>query len=101
MASRGPKAMSDVLAELMARRGFARIQGAANYEAAWREAAGELAAKYTRVGNLRRGKLEVLVANSTLVQELTFQKIQLLETLEKLLPGEGIKDLRFRVGPVQ
>ena len=46
----------------------------AAYDAAWREAAGPLAAKYTRPGQLRRGTLEVVVANSTLVQELGFQK---------------------------
>ena len=47
---RGPKAIGEVLSELMSRRGFARVQSAAAYEAAWREAAGPLAAKYTRPG---------------------------------------------------
>ncbi len=50
---RGPTAIGNVLSELMARRGFARVQSAAAYDAAWREAAGPLAAKYTRVGALR------------------------------------------------
>ena len=98
--ARGPKAIGDVLSELMARRGYARVQSAATYEAAWREAAGPLVAKYTRVGLLRRGTLEVVVANSTLVQELGFQKTALLETLAELLPHEGIKGLRFRVGSI-
>ena len=48
MKTRGPKAIGDVLSELMARRGYARVQSAAAYDAAWREAAGPLAAKYTR-----------------------------------------------------
>ena len=39
-------------------------------------------------------------ANSTLVQELSFQKPALLETLTRLLPDERIRDLRFRVGPI-
>ena len=99
--ARGPQAIGNVLSELMARRGYARVQSAAAYDAAWREAAGPLAAEYTRVGQLRRGTLEVVVANSTLVQELGFQKHALLKSLAELLPDEGITGLRFRVGNVE
>jgi predicted nucleic acid-binding Zn ribbon protein len=98
---RGPKAIGEVLSELMSRRGFARVQSGAAYDAAWREAAGPLAAEYTRPGLLRRGTLEVVVANSTLVQELGFQKNALLKALANLLPNEGIENLRFRVGNIQ
>jgi len=98
---RGPEPIGDVLVQLMARRGFAGVRRAATCEEAWRRAAGELAAEYTRVGAVRRGTLEVLVANSTLLQELTFQKQALLEALGQLLPDERIRDLRFRVGAVQ
>jgi predicted nucleic acid-binding Zn ribbon protein len=96
--ARRPELIGNVLSELMTRRGFARVQSARTYEAAWREAAGALAAKYTCVGSLQRGTLDVIVLNSTLVQEMTFRKPVLLEVLNELLPEEGIKDLRFRVG---
>jgi predicted nucleic acid-binding Zn ribbon protein len=99
--SRGPQAIGNVLSELMSRRGYARVQSAAAYDAAWREAAGPLAAAYTRVGQLRRGTLEVVVANSTLVQELGFQKQALLRDLAELLPDEGIDNVRFRVGNIE
>lgn len=95
------KKMGDVLAELMARRGYARQQATANYEAAWREAAGELLARHTRVGVVRRGALEVTVANSVLLQELTFQKHAILGQLSRLLPDERIDKLRLRVGPIE
>ncbi len=98
--ARGPKPIGTILSELMARRGYARVQSAGAYAAAWREAAGELAAEYTRVGSLRRGTLEVIVVNSTLVQELTFQKPALLKLLGRLLPDERLENLRFRVGNV-
>lgn len=97
---RGPRAIGDVLAELMARQGFARVQSSEAFEAAWQEAAGELASRYSRAGRVRRGKLEVTVANSTVVQELVFQKPALLETLRGLLPDQKINDIRFRVGPI-
>jgi predicted nucleic acid-binding Zn ribbon protein len=98
---RGPQTIGNVLSELMSRRGYARVQGAAACEAAWCEAAGPLAAKYTRVGQLRRGTLEVVVANSTLVQELGFQKQALVKQLSELLPDHGITNLRFRVGNIE
>jgi predicted nucleic acid-binding Zn ribbon protein len=99
--ARGPQMIGNVLSELMSRRGYARVQSASAYEAAWREAAGPLAAQYTRVGPLRRGTLEIVVANSTLVQELGFQKCSLLQNLAELLPDERIENLRFRVGPIK
>jgi predicted nucleic acid-binding Zn ribbon protein len=99
--AKGPEPISDILAQLMARRGFARVRSAESFDAAWRTAAGEMLSQFTRTGSVRRGKLEVTVANSTLVQELTFQKSHLLKTLAELLPDEKIEDLRFRVGTVQ
>jgi predicted nucleic acid-binding Zn ribbon protein len=95
-----PQRISNILAELMARRGFARVQSTEAYEEAWRHAAGALAAQYSQVGALKRGTLEVVVANSALVQELTFQKAALVQKLASLLPNEKIRDLRFRVGTV-
>ena len=41
------------------------------------------------------------MANSTLVQELVFQKTERLETLTNCLPDEGIDDLKFRVGTIE
>jgi predicted nucleic acid-binding Zn ribbon protein len=99
--ARGPQTIGNVLSELMARRGYGRIQSAAAYDAAWREAAGPLAAKFTRPGQVRRGTLEIIVANSTLVQELGFQKSALLKCLAESLPDEGIKNIRFRVGNIE
>ncbi len=95
-----PVPIADVLSELMARKGFARVQSTRAYEAAWSEAAGEMLGGYTRVGSQRRGVLEIIVANSTLLQELVFQKQALLQSLSRQLPDEGIRDLRFRVGKV-
>jgi predicted nucleic acid-binding Zn ribbon protein len=95
------KKMADVLAELLSRRGYARVQATANYAEAWREAAGEMLARYTRAGTVRRGVLEVIVANSTLVQEITFQKQDILTRLAGLVPDEPINNLRLRVGPIE
>jgi hypothetical protein len=97
----GPERIADILTQLMSRRGFARVQGAENYRAAWNEAAGPLGAQYSRPGQLKRGTLEVVVANSALIQEFGFQKISILATLNRLLPDHNIKDLRFRLGAIE
>ena len=97
---KGPQPIGDILAELMARKGFARARAEEAYQAAWKDAVGEPVAQYTRTGKLRRGLLEIFVANSMLIQELTFQKADLLESINQKLPDEKIRDLRFKVGPV-
>jgi predicted nucleic acid-binding Zn ribbon protein len=99
-ASHGLRSMASVLGELMARRGLGRVQSAARCEEAWRAAVGPALAEQTRVGAVRRGKLEVIVAHSTLIQELNFQKPVLLETLLRQLPDQGITDVRFRLGEI-
>lgn len=95
-----PQAIGDVLGELISRRGYARVEAGEAFFAAWQTAAGESIARFTRAGGVKRGVLEVLVANSALVQELTFQKTGLLTKLRQALPQEKIKDLRFKVGRI-
>ncbi|GAF92482.1 unnamed protein product [marine sediment metagenome] len=95
-----PQRMADVVAGLMARRGYGRLQAAAVADEAWGEALGEKLARHTRPGAVKRGVLEVLVRNSAVMQELTFQKKKLIKKLLQLLPNEKIKDIKFRVGSV-
>jgi hypothetical protein len=95
-----PKPIADILAQLLARRGYAREQSAAVFAEAWNEAVGEPWNKFTRAGNVNRGSLEVTVANSTLVQELGFRKQHVLARLKQLMPEQSIRDLRFRVGSI-
>ena len=72
---------------------------AASYCEAWTKVAGGLA-KVSRPGLLKRGVLQITVNNSAAVQELTFQKRQLLRDLSEELPEQKICDLRFIVGAI-
>jgi predicted nucleic acid-binding Zn ribbon protein len=99
--ARRPKKIADVLAQLITARGYGRIQADADFTAAWQAAAGPALARFTRPGQIRRGMLEVTVANSTIVQELTFQKQRILAALQAALPDARLRDLRFRLGPVE
>jgi len=98
--ARKPKRIGDVVNQVMARNGYARIRSSADLAAAWQEAAGEFASR-TRVGRLQRGVLEVIACNSTVVQELTFARPALLATLARLAPDQPIRTLRFRTGPLK
>jgi|DewCreStandDraft_4_1066084.scaffolds.fasta_scaffold103560_2 predicted nucleic acid-binding Zn ribbon protein len=93
--------LSEVLAELFARRGYARVQAGLALAQAWQKAAGNRLAAGTRPGRVRGGCLEVLVQHSALLQELAFEKQAILQRLAALLPAEGIRDLRWRVGDLQ
>jgi predicted nucleic acid-binding Zn ribbon protein len=44
--------------------------------------------------------LEVLVAHSALLQELSFRKEELLEALRRQIPEEPVREIRFRLGSV-
>jgi len=98
--ARRPKKIADVVAQLIAQRGYGRIDANEQLTDVWAAAAGEPLATYSRPGKLRRGTLEVTVTNSTIMQEFTFQKQRILAELGRALPDAKIRDLRFRVGTI-
>src|SRR3954447_18325095 len=98
---RGPKPLAEILGELFAARGFGRLRALKELEDAWAAAVGEPGCRQTRVGEVRRGVLNVTVAHSTLLEELSaFQKPMLLEALRRDAPATVVHDIRFRVGPI-
>ena len=91
--------MGDLLPELMARRGYSRSITQDKYLEAWRTAAGTLFDD-SRPGILKRGVLEIVTRNSTVLQELSFQRRHLLKAICQLMPEQKIRDLRFVVGQI-
>ena len=98
--ARKPKRIADVVAQVVTARGYGRGQSLENLAAAWRKAAGEALARFSSPGGFKRGVLEVTVTSSTIVQELGFQKQQILAALRAVLPDAKLRDLRFRVGAI-
>ena len=98
---RSPKKIGSVLAQLVSRRGYAQIKAAGERDEAWQKVVGDQFARMTQVGALRCGVLEVLVANSLVMQELTFRKEELLADLQQALPQDGVKQLKFKVGRIE
>jgi predicted nucleic acid-binding Zn ribbon protein len=96
-----PKRIGSIVADLVARRGYARVISTSTCGKIWVQAAGDQLARFSRAGQVKRGVLEVTVANSIMMQELSFQKNNLVRKLAELLPDENIRDLRFRVGKIE
>ncbi len=98
---RGPRPLSDILGELFTVRGYGRLRARQELEDAWNAAVGEPCCRQTRLGEVRRGVLNVTVAHSTLLEELAaFRKPALLAALRSGAPATTIHDIRFRVGAV-
>lgn len=97
---RAPKRIADVISRLMARKGYAQLQQGLEWENVWLEAAGGRLARDSRVGRTNRGVLEITVRNSSVLQELTFQKRKLLKKLQAAVGANNLRDLRFRVGAI-
>ncbi len=95
----GPEPIRETLARLFTARGWGRRQARLHLERAWSETVGEPYDPHTRVLGLKRGIFEVEVDSAVLVQELThYHKRRILQTLCDKLPGQTIKELRFKVG---
>lgn len=96
--ARQPQRAGDVVAQLLAKRGYGAVRSDEQLAAAWTEAVGAAMAPYSRPVGVRRGVLEVTVSASAVMQELTFEKQTLLAAMQQAMPDARIKQLRLRVG---
>jgi predicted nucleic acid-binding Zn ribbon protein len=94
-----PEPIREILSRLFVARGWGRRQGRMQLERAWMDAVGADYQSSTRVLGLKRGVFEVEVASAVIVQELMhYHKRRLLQALREKLPGQTIKELRFKIG---
>ena len=82
----GPKPVASLVAEVVRLRGYARSQSRQQLTSAWQRSVDgvmgrQSVAEQCRLGRIRRGVLEVWVANSAVNQELTFCKRLILTRL--------------------
>lgn len=97
---RRPKKAADLIAQLLARKGWGQSTAAHELQTVWQSITAASWSHQTQLGNVRQGVLEVIVANSGLLQQLEFTKQNLLASLQQRLPQNKIKDIRFRIGNV-
>ena len=99
--ARQPKKLADVMAKLVVKRGLGKQQSNRQLQAAWKSAVGPALAKFSQAVAVRRGKLEVLVVNSLMMQEISFAKSTIVAQLQTHLPEAKITDLKMRVGKIE
>lgn len=101
--ARRPKRVGDIVAAVVAQRGYAAIQGGDALCTAWEAVAARVLGdasigKQTSYGAFNRGVIEVNVANHVVMQEVNFLRPQLLAAIQTALPDAKITGLRFKVG---
>ena len=95
----GTESLGEILARMIAARGWGRRQARLHLERAWETAIGPEHQQHTRVLGLRRGVLEVEVNSPVLLQELaSYHKRPLLAKLRESLPNQTLTDVRFKAG---
>jgi len=96
--SPGPQRLSQALSELIAFRGYARVQGNAQLQSAWAAVAGATIARETRAVAIKRGVLQVSVSSAPLLSELAgFYRVAFLDKLRESHADLRIRDLKFRL----
>lgn len=98
--ARQPKKAANIVAQLFAKKGYGAAKTDSALREAWAQAAGPGLARFSEPGAFRRGRLEVTVANSAMMQELTFEKDRLLRAMQQALPDARIDEIRLKIGKV-
>jgi len=86
-----------IVSQLLSRRGYASAGAEEQFSASVTAAVGQQLAESFRVGMVRRGVLQIYAADSVTMQEMTFQKRQILKRLNNDHPQAKIADVRFRL----
>ncbi len=95
---RKEKSASQIVNQLLARKGYQQQQSGRELDTAWMEIIGSQLGQKAKAGTIQQGVLEIIVTSSSVSQQLNFKKKNLLKSLQERLPQNKIKDIRFRIG---
>ena len=97
--SRSPVRIGDAIGQYLHRLGLDRRLGRRSVAEAWAEILGPVLSGQTRLRGVQRGVLTVEVPSPVVRHDLeNFRGAELLRRLQDVVPGEGIKKIRFTVG---
>ena len=94
---RGVEPLKEVLSRVMMARGWGKVSAQAKLEGAWKAVVGPAFETFTQALAIKRGILEVRVADAMVHQQLIMSKAQFLKGIQERL-GPQIKDIKMRVG---
>ncbi len=89
--------MGSIVSQLMSRRGYGQVAATDQLQQSVHAAVDQRIASSISVGNLRKGVLHLFVTDSVMLQELNFQKRDILKQIQADHPQAGVQDLRFRI----
>ena len=98
---RRPKRPANILSQLMARKGYGQTKTNNELDETWNAIVGDKWQNKTRVGNVSRGVLEVFVSSAAVNQHLGFKKKKLIAELNRRVPQNKIKDIKFSLGSIE
>ncbi len=83
--------------QLMSRRGYAQVIASQEIHQVIATTVGEPLNSGFEVGKLKAGVLQVYATDSVTLQELNFQKRNILRKIQQDMPENQVTDLRFRI----
>ncbi|WP_146525347.1 DUF721 domain-containing protein [Novipirellula artificiosorum] len=89
--------LGSLVNQLISRRGYAQVAVVNEIEATIVASIEESIRSSVRVGNIRRGVLDIYATDSVTLQELNFQKRSILKKIVKQHPQSKVTDLKFRI----
>lgn len=93
------KTLSEIIKDRQKQRAGVPTDNLMEVHNAWMKIAGPLG-RLTRAGKYTRGVVVIIVASSTVVQELRFTERALLEAMRGEMGDKPVKQLRFQTGKV-
>ena len=93
-----PKTGSQIINQLFAKKGYNQTSSTASVDKRWQQVVGDSLGTRSKPGILRRGVLEIIVQNSSVMQELVFQKSKILKKFKADKETSEIVDLKFKIG---
>ena len=91
-----PRSIKNLLSEFLNGKDFKEINETICLTTAWKQNVGEPILKNTEIQDFKNGKLIIKTSNPIWRNELSFQKNELLNRLQKAEPELNITEIIFR-----
>ena len=88
--------IKDILSDIIKENNLDEINQTINIEQAWKKIVGEAISKNTEIIQIKRGNLFIKTSNPVWRNELSLQKRELLEKINKKEPKLNIKEIIFK-----
>ena len=90
------KSIKNLLSDYFKGSNFKEINETINLNKSWNKIVGKTISKKTEIASIKNGKITIKTSNPIWRNELTFQKEDLLNRLQKEKPELNIKEIEFK-----